>query len=496
MRTPPPLLVIAICLCTTMPVDAASPPAGVADLLAAGRPQDLIVEFDNRAVEREVSELRQQRGWQHDRTEAIRLRQDRYRRMKDDLRATLPAAEHEVIAEYSAMPLTLIRLRTPATLAAVTRHRNVVGIYRDMVKYPVPDKVPQLDNPSKALVGQPVAAAAGLTGAGTTVVMVDSGANYTVADLGSCTAAATPASCRVSHALYVNASNKVVADTNPVASTANNHGTNVAAVVAGVASQTRVAVINVFGSSGTTSDSKILAAINWSILNQAAYNIRAINLSLGDGLSHTATCGSGNPYLSAFSNALAAGIVPVAASGNEAYTNGINSPACTPGAVSVGAVYVANYGGVGWTSCTDATTAADKVTCFSNSAPFLSVLAPGAIITAGGLSYGGTSQATPFVAATMALLANNYPDQTTSQWVAHLTNEARPVTDIRNSIISPRLDLAAISDAALAAGGDVPTLPEWAALCLGGLLLLGAVRQRRSVRPPAPADFRSLPRQQ
>lgn len=477
-HAPAALVVPIVCLGVLAQANAATPPTGVAEAIAIGRAQDLIVEFDNRAVEREVRELRQLRGWRHDRAEAIRLRQDRYRLIKDEVRASVPVGGHEVVDDFAVLPLALIRVRTPAALAALTAHRKVVGIYRDTVKFPVPDLTPQLDSQSKILVGQPVAAAAGLTGAGTTVVVVDSGANYTVADLGSCTAVATPASCRVSHALYVNTSNKVVTDTNPVAATANNHGTNVAAIVAGVATQTRLAVINVFGTTGTTSDSKILAAINWSILNQATYNIRAINLSLGDSQNHTTSCTTANPYLSAFANAQAAGIVPVAASGNNGYKSGINSPACTPGAVSVGAVYVANYGSVTWSACSDTSTAPDQVTCFSNSASFLTALAPGAVITAGGLSYVGTSQASPFVAASMALLSTAYPGETTSQWVAHLTGAAVTVTDSSNGLSSPRLDLAAIVAAMTPDDGDVPTLPEWAMLCLASLLLLGSMLPR------------------
>jgi subtilisin family serine protease len=101
---------------------------------------------------------------------------------------------------------------------------------------------------------------------------------------------------------------------------------------------------------------------------------------------------------------LSAGIIPVVAAGNNAFLNGIAGPACTPSALSVGAVYAANYGSVGWSACTDNATAADKVVCFSNSASFLGMLAPGAIITAGGQTMGGTSQASPFVAATVGLL--------------------------------------------------------------------------------------------
>jgi Ca2+-binding RTX toxin-like protein len=82
----------------------------------------------------------------------------------------------------------------------------------------------------------------------------------------------------------------------------------------------------------------------------------------------------------------------------------------TPGAVSVGAVYDSNAGpitvGSGNDQCTDSPTAADKITCFSQTATFLSVLAPGAIVSAAGVTQLGTSQATPHVAGAVAALAD------------------------------------------------------------------------------------------
>ena len=473
----------AILAMSALVASAAQAPAGAADSLARGNPQDLIIELDASAVDQEAVALGRQLGLKQDGAPLLQLRQDRYRQLKDKVRSALPTGEYETVAEFHVLPLALIRVRTPRALTALVNHRGVVGIYRDAVKYPIPDKVPLLDSQSQALIGQPVARAAGLTGAGTTVLVIDSGANYTVSDLGSCSAPAAPATCRISHALYVNSSNAVISDPTPVASANNNHGTNVAAIVAGVAVATHVAVVNVFGTATSTSDSKILAAINWGIANHAAYNIRALNLSLGDSALNTTAC-SGSPYVSAFSAALSAGIVPVVAAGNNGYLNGISSPACAPGAVSVGAVYVANYGSVGWSTCTDSTTAANMVTCFSNSASFLTMFAPGAIITAGGQTFGGTSQASPFAAATIALLYGAYPSATANEQITRLTTTGLAVTDSRNGIAKPRLDLAAITTAVVPATGEVPTLPEWGAFLLGAILLLSTVARRRAAQSP------------
>jgi subtilisin family serine protease len=465
-------------------------PIGVADALARGEPQDLIVDFDASSVDRESMALRKRLDIRHDNKDVLKLREARYREIKAGVRASLPPGEHEAVADFHLLPLAMVRIRSSRALAALANRREVVGIYRNELKFPVPDKVPQLDSQSQTLIGQPVAAAAGLTGVGTTVLVIDSGANYTVSDLGSCSAPATPATCRISHALYVNNFNTVVSDPTPVASASNDHGTNVAAIVAGVATKTRVAVVNIFGTNTTTTDAKILAAINWGIANQSTYNIRSLNLSLGDNVLHTSPCTSSNPYVSAFASALSAGIIPVAASGNNAFLNGVAGPACTPGALSVGAVYAANFGPVGWSNCSDSATAADKVVCFSNSASFLGMLAPGAIITAGGQTMGGTSQASPFVAATVGLLYAAYPASTTAEQISRLKTGGVSVTDTRNSLVAKRLDLNALASAVVTAtsAADVPTLPEWGLLLLGGLLLAQSVaRPSRalSLRPPA-----------
>lgn len=126
-------------------------------------------------------------------------------------------------------------------------------------------------------------------------------------------------------------------------------------------------------------------------------------MSLGGGKKYTASCGNGNAFSTPVTNARNVGITVVAESGNEAFTDGIAKPSCTPGVVSVGAVYGANVGGLNWGLCTDSTTAADKVACFSNSTSFLTLLAPGTVIAAGGFSMSGTSQASPHVAGSAAI---------------------------------------------------------------------------------------------
>src|SRR6185312_12038479 len=115
--------------------------------------------------------------------------------------------------------------------------------------------------------------------------------------------------------------------------------------------------------------------------------------------------------------------------------------------------YDANVGGLAYSLCSDATTAADQVTCFSNSASFLSMLAPGAPITAGGYTMTGTSQAAPHVAGAIAVARAAFPGEPVSATVSRLTTTGPTVTDPRNGVSLHRLDL----NAALGGAGIVDT---------------------------------------
>jgi subtilisin family serine protease len=137
----------------------------------------------------------------------------------------------------------------------------------------------------------------------------------------------------------------------------------------------------------------------------------------------------------------------------------------------VGAVYDANWGGpYTWSSgCTDTATAPDGIPCFSDSASYLTMLAPGAFITAAGIQMAGTSQASPHVAGAVAVLRSAFPADTLDQTVNRLTAGGVPVTDPRNGVATPRLDLSAsVGPPAVA----VPALSPWAMGTAAGLLLV------------------------
>ncbi|WP_336167079.1 S8 family peptidase [Acinetobacter sp. 161(2023)] len=341
----------------------------------------------------------------------------------------------QVLRDYNNLPLAFYRISNREALVDLLNDPNVKAVY--------PNRINQATTTeSLPLINQPQANTKGFNGTGSSVAVLDTGVNYLHSDFG-CTAVNTPSStCRVVYSFDSAPDDGALDD--------NGHGSNVSAIVSKVATKTKIIGIDVFRS-GSAYDSDILAGINWAVNNAKTYNIKAINLSLGvPGVKYTSEC-SNSSYATAFANARAAGVVPVVASGNDAFPDGISSPACVAGAVRVGAVYDSNIGGVSWgnpVKCSDPTTAADKVACFSNGGRLVTLLAPGAMITAGGYTMGGTSQATPHVAGAIALLRANSvtPTETIDQTINRLRTTGKPITDTRTGLVFPRIDLLAATN--------------------------------------------------
>jgi len=346
--------------------------------------------------------------------------------MKDSV-LSAAAGRLTTLRSYEQLPVMHVRVDSPEALAALEAHADVVAVVEDRAMQAFDDTPVNL-----VQVGQPTAAASGKLGAGTTVAVLDTGTDYKRAPF-KCTAPGTPAACPVVFAKDFAVDDKAL-------DTGSFHGTNVSGVVLAMAPAAKIAALDVFdGEMAYTS--AILSAINWCVQNKAKYNIVAINMSLGGGLFSSA-CAS-DPFAPAVAAARAAGILSAIASGNSGSSTSISSPACVPAAVSVGAVYSASVGAFNTGVCNDATTAADKVACFSNSASFLTVLAPGVGITAAGITMSGTSQATPHVAGAIAVLAAAQPSSGPDAIVARLTTSKTMVTDKRNNVTKPRLDLGA-----------------------------------------------------
>lgn len=256
----------------------------------------------------------------------------------------------------------------------------------------------------------------------------------------------------------------------------NGHGTGIAGIITsdgliappGVAPAAKLVAVKVLDTHNSASSlAQVLSGLNWVILNQSPLSIRVVNLSLGTGTLYAGVCDTADAATAAFTQALntlkGLGVSVFAASMNNGSSTQLAAPACIASASAVGAVYDANIGSSASLTtqyaCTDLTTAADQVACFSNSGSQLALLAPGAAIatpalsatgtTFGTTAFAGTSQATPHAAGAAALLLQANPTLTPDQIAAALKATGVPVTDPRNGLTFPRLDLQAAVQAVL-----------------------------------------------
>lgn len=242
----------------------------------------------------------------------------------------------------------------------------------------------------------------------------------------------------------------------------NGHGTHVSGIIAsegntsprGIAPEAGLVAVRVLGSSGVGFSSDVIAGIDWVVANQAALEVRAINMSLGGG-AYSNVCDEADAntmlYATAVAMAREAGITLFAASGNGGQAEQMMAPACVSGVVSVGNVYDTASASFSWGSCADEAAMPDQVACSSNSSSELDLLAPGVLIDStklggGQSSKSGTSMAAPHAAAVAALLSQANPDLGPDEIEAILEETGLPVVDPRNGRETPRIDaLAAVS---------------------------------------------------
>jgi subtilisin family serine protease len=410
----------------SIPGHAKAPP-GLLAKFAAGQPTNLFVVFDDDDIQAEARAMQVQRRLSDSHPTIVAHKSQRYSEVKGKILSTVGSSEVTELKHYSHLPMMFARVRGRGAIEKLLADPSVIAVYEDGIvrRAMLAQSLP--------LVGQPQALATGNLGGGSTVAVLDLRVDYSSSAFGSCTSPGVPASCRVLVA------QDVAGLSNDGLGYQDGHGTNVAATVLAVAPDSKLISLNVFNGE-TAKDSAVIDAINWCIAHASTYNIVAINLSLGGSSSTVQTTASS--YFPAFANARAAGILPIAGAGNNSYTNALILPAAVAGAVSVGAVYDAAYGYKSWTSCADQTTAADQVACFSNSASFLTLLAPGCEDDAGLPStyFCGTSQATPHVAGAVAVLRSTFPTESLDQTVGRLVNGIQ-VLDAKSGLTKPRLSL-------------------------------------------------------
>ncbi len=293
----------------------------------------------------------------------------------------------------------------PTTLAALRADSAVASVEPDVLTY-LADEPAGLPSPVAAAgiatradaipwgvdrVGAPAAWAAGITGTGVKVGIIDSGIDPTHPDLSV-----------AGGYDFTTASSASSAWADNVAS-CSGHGTHVAGTVAalrngsgvvGVAPGAELYSLKVFevinGGCAAWSSNQI-AAIDWAV----AHGLRVINLSIASSTALQA-------YQDAITTASNAGVLVVAAAGNNS-GGPITYPAAYVNAVAVGA-----------------TTSSDQVAYFSDLGPEMWVAAPGNSIVStlpgGGTgTKSGTSMASPHVAGVAALLIQLHPTWSTAQ---------------------------------------------------------------------------------
>ena len=451
-----PALLALLCL-TPSPGHARPLSSAAPARLAAGQPTLVIVEFDATATNQAADTERVRRRLRSDDGAILALRARGYAATKAGVAAGVMGPDATQVRDFQHFPLSVWRLNSANALNRLLAWPGIRAIHENVLLH----SVSVSDLP---FISQPQAAAEGATGSGTTIAVIDGGlgTNYlNYPDFGTCTGVNTPAStCRVvfNWDFY----------SGTLASTETTHGTNVSAIALGVAPGARLAMFDVFQGTGATS-ADIITALDTIIQDQATYNIVAVNLSLGDATSNSSPCGGTgqSPFNAAISNTLAAGVDVVVAAGNSGSKTGLADPACVPGVISVGAVYDASYGTLGWVAsadpnqeCTDAS-AADHVTCFSQSAGYLSLLAPGSFVNAPTSAFqeSGTSQATPHVSGSVAVLRARYPAESLTETLRRLQVSGVSDTDSANGLTTPRINLlAAVNQGtALALSGSGPT---------------------------------------
>lgn len=411
--------------------------------------------------------------------DAIAAQREAMHQAVDGVMDRAAAAGAVVGTRFETIPFFTARVDGSA-LAALAAMPEVSTIEENGLAAPVLGQ-------SAPLIAAPLAWAAGATGAGWTVAILDTGVEKTHSFLAGKVS---------SEACYSNAggfgtgtstcpggapASTATGSGVPCSATIDGcyHGTHVAGIAAGangtggingIAPGAGLIAVQVFtrfdGATEcggaqfapcvlTYSSDQILALERVLVLTGGPNNdnhVSSVNMSLGGG-SPSTDCDAANPSRkAAIDNLRSRGVATVIASGNNSFTTGISTPACISTAVSVGS-----------------TTKLDAMSSFTNRGggkPYL--VAPGSSITASltGNTFGtlsGTSMATPHVAGAWAVLKQAQPAATVTQVLSALQAAGVGINDPATSTVYRRINVNAARLQLLAGGFPIVANDAYAA---------------------------------
>ena len=390
--------------------------------------------------------------------------------MQTEVLNLLPASARSDgnVTRFDTIPFFAISV-TPEELDILEDAPGVISIQEDKKSQPTL-------NYSVPYIGGEEAWSQGFSGAGQTVAVLDSGVDknhpFLAGKVVSEACYSTPNTSLGEVSLCpggVTSSTAPGSGMNCTGIAGCEHGTHVAGIVAGkgtsfsgVAKDANLIAMQVFHkvtdseSCGnqpppcvSSNDSDIIKGLERVFGLKNTFQIAAVNMSLGGGrYFNPLLCNALNlATKAAIDNLRSVGIPTIVSSGNNGYPDSLTSPACISSAISVGSTWARS--GEKWDECFNIVgtlSKPDVISCFSNSAGFLNLLAPGSKIDSSipGGSYSmfsGTSMAAPHVAGAWAVLKQKQPTADVSTLLNAFIRSGTYILDTRNTFSKPRINI-------------------------------------------------------